>query len=200
MDSVFTASARSTALHKYRRPLLVLLFLGVLLAAFQLSGLRAQFDLEFLRLQLQENWLTGLLLFIVLFALGNLIHIPGWIFLAAAVLALGQTWGGLATYLAATISCSITFFTIRWLGGDALRLLKNRYAIRLLSHLDERPVRSIFLLRCVLQTAPPLNYALALSGVRFRHYLLGSLLGLPVPITFYCVFFDYLVRALNLAP
>ena len=104
-----------------------------------------------------------------------------------------------ATYLAAAISCCLTFFTIRWLGGDALRLLKNRFAIRLLSHLDERPVRSIFLLRCLLQTAPPLNYALAMSGVKFRQYLLGTLLGLPVPITLYCVFFDYLAKALKLA-
>lgn len=185
-------------MHKYRRLLLVLLFLGVLLAAFQLSGLRAHFDLEFLREQLQENLLTGLLIFIVLFALGNLIHIPGWIFLAAAVLALGRTWGGLATYLAAAISCSVTFFTIRWLGGDALRLLKNRFAIRLLSHLDARPVSSIVMLRCVLQTAPPLNYALALSGVKFRHYLLGTLFGLPLPILLYCLFFDYLATALHL--
>jgi uncharacterized membrane protein YdjX (TVP38/TMEM64 family) len=186
-------------LRKYRQPLLVLLFLGLMLAAFQLSGLRAHFDLVFLRQHLLENWFSGLLLFIALFALGNLIHIPGWIFLAAAVLALGRTWGGLATYLAAAISCCLTFFTIRWLGGDALRLLKNRFAIRLLSHLDERPVRSIFLLRCLLQTAPPLNYALAMSGVKFRQYLLGTLLGLPVPITLYCVFFDYLAKALKLA-
>jgi hypothetical protein len=29
--------------------------------------------------------------------LGNLVQIPGWIFLAAAVLTLGRFWGGLAT-------------------------------------------------------------------------------------------------------
>ncbi len=185
-------------MHKYQRLLLVVLFLAVLLLAFQLSGLRAHFDLAFLRQQLLDNQLTGLLIFIVLFALGNLIQLPGWLFLAAAVLALGRTWGGLATYLAATLSCSFIFFTIRWLGGDALRILKNRYAIRLLSHLDARPVTSIALLRCVFQTAPPLNYALALSGVRFRYYLLGTLLGLPLPIFFYCLFFDYLASALHL--
>jgi uncharacterized membrane protein YdjX (TVP38/TMEM64 family) len=35
--------------------------------------------------------------------------------------------------------------------------------------------------------------------VKFRQYLLGTLLGLPVPITLYCVFFDYLAKALKLA-
>lgn len=185
-------------MRKYQRLLLVLLFLAVLLAAFQFSGLRAHFDLQFLRQQLLENRLNGLLIFILLFALGNLIQLPGWIFLAAAVLALGRTWGGLATYLAAVISCCFIFFTIRWLGGDALRRLKNRFAIKLLKRLDARPVRSIALLRCVLQTAPPLNYALALSGVKFRHYLLGTLLGLPIPIMLYCLFFDYLAGVLHL--
>jgi uncharacterized membrane protein YdjX (TVP38/TMEM64 family) len=44
---------------------------------------------------------------------------------------------------------------------------------------------------------PALNYALALSGVRFRTYLLGTLLGLPLPIALYCLFFDYLAMLLN---
>ena len=189
---------RDNRLHKYRRPLLVMLFLALLLLVFQLSDLRGHFDMEFLRYQLQENRFSGLLIFIVLFALGNLIQLPGWIFLAAAVLTLGRTWGGLATYLAATLSCCFTFFTIRWLGGDALRKLNSRLARSALRHLDDCPVRSITLLRCVLQTAPPLNYALAMSGAKFRHYLLGTLLGLPLPITLYCLFFDYLATVLQL--
>ena len=186
-------------MHRYRRLILVGLFIAVLLVALELSGLREQFDLAFLRQQLQENRVSGLLLFVALFALGNLIYLPGWIFLAAAVLGLGQITGGLVAYLAAVISCAVTFFTIRWLGGDALRLLKHRFAIRLLSHLDAHPVRSVMLLRICFATAPQLNYALALSGVKFRHYLLGSLLGLPFPVVFYCVFFDYLAQAMQIA-
>jgi uncharacterized membrane protein YdjX (TVP38/TMEM64 family) len=44
----------------------------------------------------------------------------------------------------------------------------------------------------LFQTLPALNYALALSGVRFRTYAAGTLLGLPLPIMAYCLFFDYL--------
>jgi uncharacterized membrane protein YdjX (TVP38/TMEM64 family) len=117
--------------HKYKRILLVLLFLALLLALFQLSGLRAHFSLAFLHQQLLENKLSGLAIFVLLFAVGNLIQIPGWIFLAAAVLALGRTWGGVATYVAATFSCCFTFFTIRLLGGDALRELNNSVARKL---------------------------------------------------------------------
>lgn len=181
----------------YKRLVTVLLFLGVLLAIFELSGLRDQFSLEFLRQTILNNRVSGLFIFILVFALGNLIQIPGWVFLAAAVLALGRTWGGIATYIAASISCVISFLIIRFVGGDALRQLNNRIATRILRQLDAHPIKSILLSRVFFQTLPALNYALAMSGVRFRNYLLGTLLGLPLPIALYCVFFDYLAKELH---
>jgi len=181
----------------YKRLATVLLFLGVLLAIFEISGLRDQFSLEFLRQTILDNRISGLLIFILVFALGNLIQIPGWVFLAAAVLALGRTWGGIATYIAASISCVISFLIIRFVGGDALRLLNNRIATRILRQLDAHPIKSILLSRVFFQTLPALNYALAMSGVRFRNYLLGTLLGLPLPIALYCLFFDFLAKALQ---
>lgn len=176
--------------------LAVALFLGVLLTVFQLSGLREHFNLGFLQQQILTSRGTGLLIFVMLFALGNLIQIPGWIFLAAAVLTMGKVWGGLATYFAATLSCLFTFVVIRWVGGDALRSLKSPIAINLLRQLDTHPIRSVVLLRMLFQTVPALNYALALSAIPLWKYLIGTLLGLPLPISLYCLFFDYLAQAL----
>lgn len=176
----------------------MLLFLIVLLAVFELSGLRSHFNLAYLHQILVDHPVTGLLTFILIFAMGNLVQIPGWIFLAAAVLALGRTWGGLATYVAALVSCTFTFFSIHLIGGDALRGLKGKLATRLLNQLDAHPVRNIVLLRMLFQTVPPLNYALAMSGVRFRDYFVGTLLGLPLPIVAYCLVFDYLSVQLHL--
>ncbi len=182
-------------INQYRRLATVFLFLLVLLAAFELSGLRHHFSLEFLQHKILENKVSGLLIFILLFSLGNLTQIPGWLFLAAAVLALGRSMGGVATYVAASTSCVVTFLTIRFVGGDALRQLDSKIATSLLRRLDARPIASIFLLRVLFQTVPALNYALAMSGVKFRQYLIGTLLGLPLPILLYCLFFDYLAKA-----
>jgi uncharacterized membrane protein YdjX (TVP38/TMEM64 family) len=184
--------------YRYRRLLLVLAFLVTLLAIFQFSGLRDNFTLAYLHQQFIQNTATGLLVFIVLFALGNLIQIPGWIFLAAAVLSLDRFWGGLATYLAAVVSCMFTFWVIRSMGGDALRQINNPYAVRILNNLDKRPASSTFFLRLLLQTAPALNYALAMSGIRFKSYLIGTVLGLPIPIALYCLFFDYMATVLHI--
>ena len=181
-----------------KRLLIVILFLVILLALFQFSGLREHFNLEFLRQQIVDNKVNGLFIFILLFCMGNLIQVPGWIFLAAAVLALGKTWGGIATYIAATISCIFTFLTIRFIGGDAIRGLKNRTALKIFHGLDAHPIKSIALLRILFQTVPALNYALALSGVKFHKYLIGTMIGLPLPITVYCLFFDYIGKALHI--
>jgi uncharacterized membrane protein YdjX (TVP38/TMEM64 family) len=182
---------------RYRRIFYLLLFLAVLLALFEWSGLRRNLSVEYLRGVLEANLYRGLLLYIALFCLGNLLHIPGWIFLAGAVISLGKVWGGVVTYAAAVLSCSLTYFLIRAIGSDALRTIHNRWMVKLLHRLDTHPVSSISLVRVVCQTMPTVNYALALSGVRFRDYLLGTLIGLPLPIALYCLFFEYLARVLH---
>lgn len=178
--------------------LAVVLFLLVFWAAFEISGLRDHFSLEFLKHRIQENRVTGLLIFVLLFTLGNLIQVPGWIFLAAAVVTMGQGWGGLATYLAACVSCVVTFLVIRRIGGDALRGLKHQTARRILGRLDAHPVKGVVILRVLFQTLPAVNYALAMSGIRFRQYLTGTLLGLPLPIFLICLFSAELAKWLRI--
>ena len=171
---------------------------ALLLGAFRLSGLSAHFELAALRQVVTDHQFSGLLIYIALFAIGNLLQIPGWLFLAAAVFALGAVWGGVMTYIAACVSCVATFLLVRLLGGSALRHLEHRWAKRLFRQLDAAPTRSVFGLRLLFQTVPALNYALAMSGIPFRAYLLGTLLGLPLPIAAYCMFFELIAAAFTL--
>jgi uncharacterized membrane protein YdjX (TVP38/TMEM64 family) len=180
---------------RYRRLLGVAAFLLLLWGIFFATGWRNHLNLRYLQDTLAAHQYTGLLVFVLLFTIGNLVQIPGWIFLAAAVLALGQWVGGLATYLAACTSCIVTFVLIRGLGGNALQQLENKTVIKVLKRLHTHPLQSIVVSRVVFQTLPALNYALAMSGVKLRHYVLGTLLGLPLPIALYCVFFDFLATA-----
>jgi uncharacterized membrane protein YdjX (TVP38/TMEM64 family) len=176
----------------------VLVFVAVLLVAVEAMGLRQDFSLAFLRETLSERKWEGLFLFVLLFALGNLVHIPGLVFLAASVLVLGKWAGGLATYLAASVSCAVTFLSVRWVGGDAVLQMHGKLARRLVDHLHAHPIRNVIVLRTLFQTLAALNYTLALSGIGFRKYMLGTLLGLPLPIAFYCVFFDTMAKLVKL--
>jgi len=182
---------------RYKRLLGVVLFLVILFAIFQISGLREHFNLAFIRQLILQHRVGGLILFVLLFSLGNLIQIPGLVFLAAAVVTLDRFWGGVVTYVAAVVSCALTFVIIRALGGDALRSLRNRVAVKILHQLDAHPIGSVALLRVLFQTAPTLNYALGMSGIKFRNYLMGTLAGLPLPIALYCIFFDLLATGLH---
>jgi len=182
----------------YRRLFLVIAFFALLLGVFQFSGLRENLSLAFLRETFSEHTVVGLLIFTALFIVGNLLHVPGWLFLAAAVLALGEVRGGLVTYVAAVVTCAATFWIIRLVGGDALCDIRFSWAKKLLARLHARPVAVVAALRVLAQTMPTLNCVLALSGIRFRSYMAGTVLGLPLPIALYCLFFDYLARVLGL--
>jgi len=163
-----------------------------LIAIGEITGLRASFSFGSIKEIFLQNKLTGVIIFSLVFALGNLLYVPGWIFLVAAVLALGKEWGGLATYTAAMVSAIFSYALIFKLGKDVLRSFDNKWANKIFSNLDHSPIVSIVLLRLLFQTAPPLNYALAMSNIRFRHYLLGTLIGLPLPIFIYCYFFEFI--------
>lgn len=184
---------------RYRRLLAVLLLLAVLFAVVHWTSLRDHFSLAFLRHELEANQVSGLVIFVLLFVIGNLVQVPGWIFLAAAVLILGRLGGAVVTYVAASTSCALTFLFVRWVGGDAVRQLKVKLANRLLTQLHAHPIRNVVVVRTLFQTLPALNYALAMSGIRFRQYMLGTLLGLPLPIAVYCIFFDSLRHLLNIS-
>ena len=177
----------------------LLYILGFFLALFmivEITGIRSQLSPEAVKSLFLENTLWGLLLFCLAYSLGNLLYVPGWIFLVGTVFALGIEWGGLASFIGAICSSIISFYLIRTLGGSPFRSLNSHWADKVFSHLDERPILSVTVLRLAFQTLPVLNYALALTDVRFRHYLVGTLLGLPLPVFLYCYFFDTIFRHL----
>lgn len=176
---------------------MTLLFLILMFCIFEFSGIRDKISLELIKDTFNHHFIIGMLLFAVLFSVGNLVQIPGFIFLAAAVATLGAFEGAAVSYLAAVISCSVTYWVIRTIGGDALRKLESPFAQKILATLDTNPIKSIILLRTFFQTAPALNYTLALSGINFQKYALGTLLGLPLPVMLYCLFFSYIKSSIT---
>jgi uncharacterized membrane protein YdjX (TVP38/TMEM64 family) len=117
-----------------------LLFIGAFFVALflvvEVTGLRTQLSPDNIRILFVEHTLVGLLLFCVAFSVGNLLYVPGWVFLVGAVFALGKEWGGMATFIAGLCSSTLSFYIIRHLGGTALRSLDHRWADKIFEHLD----------------------------------------------------------------
>ena len=191
MDAASEQQARRGP-SRWRLAALVAVFLGTFALA-KATGATERLTLEGIRSFMDGAGARGFVLFLVVFALGELVHVPGVVFVAAAIVAYGPVTGGLAGYLGALGSVSVSFFVVRGVGGQQLTALRRPFIQRMLARLDAQPVRIVALLRMALWMAPPLNYALAMSSVRFRDYLVGSALGLVLPLIAAAVFIDALL-------
>lgn len=176
------------------RPGLRLAVIGAIVVAVSVagraSGLTDAISPESVRALLAGAGIFGVLAFVVVFSLGLLAHLPGLLFIAVAVLAYGRELGALVALAGSIVAVSVSFFVVRRFGGRALAELKSPFLKRMLSQLDTRPLRSVIVLRAVFGVAPPLNYALALSSLGFRDYLIGSAIGMAAPIIIAAVILD----------
>lgn len=162
----------------------------VVFIAGRASGLTDAISPESVRALLAGAGVFGVLAFVVVFSLGLLAQLPGLLFIAVAVLAYGRELGALVALGGSIVAVSVSFFVVRRFGGRALAELKSPFLQRMLSQLDTRPLRSVIVLRAVFGVAPPLNYALALSSLGFRDYLIGSAIGMAAPIIVAAVVLD----------
>lgn len=172
---------------------LAALFFGSLALA-KLTGLTEQLDVAAVRELMQSSGPWGFLAFVGVFTLGELMHVPGLVFVGAASVAYGQALGILASFVGALTSVAVSFWLIRAIGGQPLGGFRRPFVRRIFGRLEEHPITTVAMLRVVFILAPALNYALAMSRVRFRDFFLGSALGLLVPIPLFVLFFDYLAR------
>jgi hypothetical protein len=61
----------------------------------------------------------------------------------------------------------------------------------MLAAVDSRPVLAVAGLRTLLMMTPALTYALAMTRVRFWHYVAGNLIGLVIPIAVMAAFIEW---------
>jgi uncharacterized membrane protein YdjX (TVP38/TMEM64 family) len=171
-----------------------------LIAVAHLTGLSEREPAELISelRELMASWgAWGVLVFVVVFLIGELLQVPGLVFVSAAVLSYGQLGGGVLAYCTGVLSVVFSFFVVRGLGGAALGEIDKPWVKTVLKRLNGRPITTVAVLRIVLLLSPPLNYMLALSTIRFRDYLIGSAIGLFPPIAVFVILFDQLMRWLG---
>jgi uncharacterized membrane protein YdjX (TVP38/TMEM64 family) len=174
--------------------------LVVLLVALALAGWASgdTFSAESVRRHAEQAGLAGVAAFVALFVIGELLQVPGLVFVGVAVAVWGPARGAAIVGAGALLSVATSFVVVRGVGGQPIGPSTGEpapserlggLARRLLARLEERPVATIAALRALLILSPPVTYALALSPVRFRDYMLGSALGLVPPLAIAVVVF-----------
>ncbi len=162
------------------------LVLGALFVVAHTTGIIERFDADGIRVLVLDAGSWGVAVFLLAFAIGPLLQLPGIVFVAAAVLIYGQVGGGLLAWVGGVVAVATTFCTVRFVGGQpkapSTEGRVGRLINKLIAGLQRRPLRTVIVLRTLTFLSPPINYALALSPVRYRDYMLGSAVGLIVPM------------------
>ena len=136
-------------------------------------------DIAAMRARVDAAGPWGPILFFALYAALALIPVPKAL-LTSAGGALFGLWAGAGLSLAAALVGAVISFGIgRLLGREAVdRLIRGRLA-RVDALLADHGLSAVLIVRLVpLVPFTAINYASGLSGVRFRHYVLGSALGM----------------------
>jgi uncharacterized membrane protein YdjX (TVP38/TMEM64 family) len=136
-------------------------------------------------------------LFLVLFAAGELLHLPGILFVLVARVVFGPSLGFVLGYTGALLALSLAFAVARQV-VSAARATKEpwrpkwRFLRWAFDRVESHPIRTIAFLRLVLWLSPPLSYALASTGVRARDHVIGTAIGIVVPVLGVAVLGGYL--------
>ena len=158
-------------------------FLIAVYAIGRATGFTEQLTVDGIRESMRAAGVGGFLVFVAVFCIGQLLYIPGFVFVMVSGLAYGPAWGSLASIIAATISVAVSFVIVRTIGGQPLKNLdiKRPFLQKPLDRLEQQPIRSMIVIRLFLWAIPPVNYTLAMSGVTFREYMIAAVIGMTPP-------------------
>jgi len=177
--------------------IILLIIIGGAFFAFRYTALSqyTQKDaLLSLLTQLRGHW-WGPFGFILIYGIGCMLALPGSLLTLCGGAIFGVAWGTLYNILASNLGATLAFFMARYFGRDFIsRFMKGR-----VEAFDEKVAshgfRFIFTLRLIpLIPFNGLNLGSGLSKIKYRDYLLGSVLGM-LPGTFiYTYFADALLK------
>ena len=137
---------------------------------------------------LESGGMWAPVLFILVYAVGVCLFVPGTLLTALGAAIFGAYWGFLYVWIGAVIGASVAFWIGRTLGrefaasmvGDRLRKYDDAIA--------RNGLATVLYLRLVYFPFTPMNFGMGLTKVRFRDYFAGTGLGILVG-TFIFTFF-----------
>ena len=128
------------------------------------------------------------LVFVVIFALGVCLFVPGTVLGALGAVLFGAYWGFIYVWVGAMAGASAAFFIGRYLGREFAASLIGDKLKKHDDSIERNGFATVFYLRLVYFPFTPLNFGMGLTKVHFRDYLFGTGLGIIVG-TFVLIFF-----------
>ncbi|MEG4963846.1 MULTISPECIES: TVP38/TMEM64 family protein [unclassified Microcoleus] len=159
---------------------ILLLFSLATLFGILILATRSFYVQEFLRnvlIQIEHLGAWGPVAFIVTYNLATVLFIPGSVLTLGGGVIFGLWWGSVYVFVAASLGATFAFLIGRYLSRD--RMIKSMQAYPKFKALDravsKQGFKIVFLTRlCPLFPFNLLNYALGITQVSLKDYVLGS--------------------------
>lgn len=152
------------------------LLLGVIASTVLWATLhRDQLDATSLDRWLADLGLWAPVVYVVLFAIGTVVFLPGSLFALAGGALFGPVWGAALNLLGATIGASLAFLLARYIAGDWVARKSGGQLKRLVDGVEKEGWRFVAFVRLVpLFPFNLTNYALGLTRIGFLPYVITS--------------------------
>ena len=169
----------------------VILFIALVVCLATFESLHQYLNKEYLQTFIAGFGWLGPIVFILLYAIGITLFIPGTALTFAGSIVFGTLFGYIYILIAAMLGASSAFFVARLLGkGFVDNLMKDKLhgLQKYNDFIEKEGFSAILYLRLVFFPFVPLNFGAGLTKIKFKDYFFGTLIGI-LPGTFIFVFF-----------
>ena len=163
-------------------------FIIVAIYVIRFTPVRAFLTQEALSRFLEAAGIWAPLAFILVYALGVCLFVPGTLLTALGAAVFGPYGGFLYVWVGAMVGASAAFYIGRTLGREFAASLIGDRLKRYDDAVERNGFSTVLYLRLVYFPFTPMNLGMGLTRVRFRDYFFGTALGILVG-TFIFTFF-----------
>jgi len=166
----------------------LVLFIITAVVVIRFTPVKGLLTVENLAVFLESAGFLAPLAYMVVYAIGVCLFVPGTLLTTLGAAIFGPYWGFLYVWLGAMIGSSLAFFIGRYLGRDFAASLIGDRLTKYDEAIERNGFATVLYLRLVYFPFTPMNFGMGLTRVRFRDYFSGTALGIIVG-TFIFTFF-----------
>ncbi len=170
------------------KALVLLLFIGLALFVARFTGVKEYLTPETLGRFLASAGIWAPLIFMLVYAAGICLFLPGTLLTALGAALFGPYKGFVYVWFGAMVGASASFLIGRTLGREFAASLIGDRLRKYDDAIERNGFATVLYLRLVYFPFTALNFGMGLTKVRFREYLFGTGLGIIVG-TFIFTFF-----------
>jgi uncharacterized membrane protein YdjX (TVP38/TMEM64 family) len=166
----------------------LVVFIVVALLLVRFTPIKDNLTAEALGRALDQAGLWAPLIYMVVYAVGVCLFVPGTLLTGLGAAIFGPYWGFVYVWIGAMVGAGGAFFIGRTLGRELAASLVGDKLRKYDEAIERNGFATVLYLRLVYFPFTPMSFGMGLTSVRFRDYLFGTGLGILVG-TFIFTFF-----------